>query len=273
MNRLITIALLITALAGCSRKEDGQHMTGPVAARAGSDGKSGAPAAKRTLAYQHTLALDVPEDKVVQVFEAGQAACRALAAEQCTVMRAKVSGASSGHAGDDSHATASAQLSMRALPAAIPKLIAAFGKQAAVTEQSTSAEELSGPLEDGAKKLALLRDYRDKLEALRVRAANDIDSLIKVNHELAQVQSELDAAAGKQATLQQRVDTELLDVSISSRQQRPFWRLIGLSLREFSASLSQGTAIAISGTAYLLPWLVLLTLVIWIARKLWRRRK
>jgi hypothetical protein len=98
---------------------------------------------------------------------------------------------------------------MRALPAAIPGLIAAFG-QAQVILQSTSAEELSGPLEDGAKKLALLRDYREKLEALRPRAANDFDNLIKINHELAQVQGELEEAAGKQASLQQRVDTEPL---------------------------------------------------------------
>ena len=72
----------------------------------------------------------------------------------------------------------------------------ASGTQGDVTHQSTSAEDLAGPLADQVKRLALLRDYRDRLEALRVKAASAIDSLIKVNHALAQVQAELEAAAG-----------------------------------------------------------------------------
>lgn len=92
----------------------------------------------------------------------------------------------------------------------------------------------------------MLLDYREKLEALRPRTANDFDKLIKINHELAQVQGELEDAASKQASLQQRVDTELLEVTITSEQQRTFWHPIAQSLREFSSSLSQGTAITIS---------------------------
>lgn len=272
MHRLFICALLMAALTGCGKKEAPQDMAAPVGAMAESKAPDATSAARRTLAYEHTLALEVPEDKVVQVFEAGQAACRALA-DQCTVMRAQIRGTAGAARPRHAQEPASAELSMRALPAAIPKLIAAFGTQAKVTRQSTSAEELSGPLEDGSKKIALLRDYRDRLEGLRARAATDIDSLIKVNHELAEVQAELEAAAGKQAALQQRVDTELLDVSISAQAQQSFWRPIGQSLTEFGGSLSEGTASAISGAGYLLPWLVLLTFVVWIGRKLWRRRK
>jgi hypothetical protein len=269
MHRLLLLVLLLASLGGCSKKSEPQGMAAPVAESKVLDS---APAARRTLAYQHTLALEVPEDKVATVFAAGQAACLALKA-QCTLMRAQVRGTARGAEAIGYHETASAELAMRALPAAIPKLVAAFGTQATVTMQSTTAEELAGPLEDGAKKIALLTDYRDKLEALRVRAAVDIDNLIKVNHELAQVQGELEAAAGAQAGLQRRVDTELLEVTITSQSRQTFWRPIAQSLSAFSGSLSQGTASAISGAAYLLPWLVLLTLVVWIGRKLWRRRK
>lgn len=62
-------------------------------------------------------------------------------------------------------------------------------------------------------------------------------------------------------------------MTITSEQQQTFWRPVAQSLREFSGRLSQGTASAISGAAYLLPWLVLLSLLVWVARKLWRRRK
>ena len=62
-------------------------------------------------------------------------------------------------------------------------------------------------------------------------------------------------------------------MTITSEQQQTFGRPVAQSLHEFSGSLSQGTASAISGAAYLLPWLVLLSLLVWIAPKLWRRRK
>jgi len=81
---------------------------------------------------------------------------------------------------------------------------------------------------------------------------------------------------GRQAWLQQRVEKERLLVTITSAQQQAFWRPVGQALREFSGSLPQGTALAISGAAYLLPWLVVLVLlafVVWVGRKLWRRRK
>ena len=274
MKRLCFAALLLGALTACSHKEEAGnalHASAPAGVTDHSTEKATPPAARRTLAYRHTLAVDVAEDKVVPVFEAGQAACRAMVAEQCTVLNARVTGPATEQARGRQAATAT--LTMRALPAAIPKLRAAFASQGVVSRQATSAEELAGPLQDGARKLALLTDYRAKLEALRVRAANDIDSLIKVNRELAEVQAELEAAAGNQAALQQRVDTELLEVTIDSASHQPFWRPIAGSVDAFGANLSQGTALAISGVAWLLPWAVLLGFVGWIVRKLWRRRK
>ena len=272
MNRSLTMLLLLGALGGCSQQQgNGRHTPSVADAGAAQDRAGTQPAAKRTLAYRHALTLDVAEDKVAQVFEAGQAACRAMTTAVCTVLNAQRDSGAGGHAG--ARNGASAQLTMRALPAAIPKLIAALGPPANIARQATSAEELAGPLEDQAKKLALLTDYRTKLEALRVQAASNIDSLIKVNHELAQVQGQLEAAAGAQAALQQRVDTELLEVEIASRTHQSFWHPIAQSLGEFGPSLAQGTAFAISGAAWLLPWAVLLGLFGWVARKLWRRRK
>jgi predicted small lipoprotein YifL len=266
VHRSLAILLLLTTLAGCSKQEatSGSH------ALPGADGAA-APAAKRTVAYRHALDVEVAEDKVVQVFEAGQAACRAMTAEHCTVMGAQLTGP--GRGSGRAYRDAAATLTLRALPAAIPKLQAVFGTRGAIVRQSTSGEELAGPLADQVRKLALLVDYRTRLEGLRTQAASNIDSLIKVNQELAQVQGQIEEASGQQAAMQQRVDTELLEVSIQSQQQSSFWRPIGAAASEFGASLSQGIASAISGAAYLIPWAILLGLVAWIARKLWRRKK
>lgn len=274
MTRPLIGLLLLGALAACSHKEDagGAQPSAPTSdVLADAKPDTATPVARRTLAYRHSLELEVAENQVTQVFEAGQAACRAMTAEQCTILNAQSSGASS--ANGRNRETASATLTMRALPPAIPRLRAAFATRGEIVRQSTSAEELSGPLEDGAKKMALLKNYRDKLEALSARAANDIDSLIKLNRELAEVQGELEAASGAQATLQRRVDTEVLEVTIGSQLRQSFWRPIGDAASTFGSTLSQGTASAITGAAWMLPWVLLLGVFAWVVRKLWRRRK
>src|SRR5262249_49817224 len=94
-----------------------------------------------------------------------------------------------------------------------------------------------------------------------------------LNRELAQVQSDLEAMSGTYAHLMQRVETEILNVSIVAEHNQAFWRPAAVSLSAFGTNLSQGIAIAITSFAYLIPWGVALALSGWVARRLWRRRK
>jgi hypothetical protein len=62
-------------------------------------------------------------------------------------------------------------------------------------------------------------------------------------------------------------------VSIRSDRHRPFWAPIGRALTDFGGNLSQGISIVVSSLAYLLPWLFIVALAAWAARRLWRRRR
>lgn len=152
----------------------------------------------------------------------------------------------------------------------IPKLIAAIGTQAELAHQSTSAEDLSGPIADSARQMAMLEDYRARLEDMRGRAGTDIDALINVNHELAEVQATLEEAAGKRAELAQRVETDILHVAIGTAAHRPFWTPIGRALRSFGGNLAEGIAYAITALPYLPPWLVMIAFAVWALRR-WLR--
>jgi len=262
MRRLLVTFLLLLGVAGCSR----ENASGPLAdvptastqARATStDGQ------RRTLAYQHTIQIDTQEAKVAPIYEAAMAACRTASDDLCTLLESHIS----------TGRLASASLRFRAKPSGIAKLVTALGKQADITDQSTKAEDLAGPIQDGDKKLVMLTTYRAELEELRSHAGNGVDALIKLNHELAEVQSELETATGIQAGLLQRVQTETLDVTIRSERNQSFWRPISLATSDFGSNLSQGVSTAITGTAYLIPWVFLIGLAVWIVRKLWRRRK
>ena len=119
----------------------------------------------------------------------------------------------------------------------------------------------------------MLKDYRAKLETLREKAGNDVDALIKIQRELAQTQSELETIEGTHARLMQRVETEILTISIESTAHRAFWPPIGFALADFGEHLSDGISSAITGIAYLLPWAVILILAVFGIRALWRRGK
>lgn len=257
MTRILFVLLFVSVLCACNQKGDSGY-----AASAPRE-RTMAHAANRFLAYEHELGLETQEQQVAGAFEAAQAACREAAAEACVVLESRIS--------TGRHAAAS--LKFRAAPAGIRKLIAAIGKQGEITNQSTTAEDLAGPIEDGAKKLEMLNDYRAKLQGLLGRAAADVDALIKLNRELAQVQSDIEALSGQQARLTQRVQTELLRVSIHPLSHRAFWRPIGDALSDFGTNLSQGISTAITGIAYLLPWGLVLLVLVWALRKLWRRRQ
>lgn len=250
------VLFIVALLTGCSSKEE--RPGAAVADRAAAAASPG-----RYLAYEHTIQIDTPEANIAKVFEAGQAACRAAAVEGCTVLASNLSD------GRQAFAT----LKFRAKPAGIRKLVAALSAKGEITEQSTTAEDLEAPITDTNKKLEMLQDYRAKLEALRARASSDVDALIKVNRELAQVQSELEAATGKQAHLMQRVDTEILHVTIRAENSRSFFTPIRHAIADFGTNLSQGISGAIIGLAYLIPWALIIAFTTWIVRKLWRRRK
>lgn len=252
----LPLLILITLASGCAKSPD-------PSALALSDSSKAAPAgsARAFLAYEHALSMDVEEQQVAAIFEAGQAACREATQALCTVLESRLS----------SGRTATAFLKFRAKPEGIKKIIAALSQQGTVTEQSTTAEDLASPIADAAKKLAMLKDYRTNLEALRGQASRDVDALIKVSRELAQVQSELEAAQGSHAYLMQRVETEVLKVSVRSVQRQAFWKPIGLALSDFAGNLSQGISSAITGIAYLIPWAIVLLVGVWGGRRLWRR--
>ncbi|WP_082938345.1 DUF4349 domain-containing protein [Mitsuaria sp. 7] len=266
MHRLLIACLFLVVVTGCSPKSE--SAPAGVIAREGTTAAEvvrppGAAAPRRTLAYEHTLQIEIAEEKLAATHQAALAACREASADLCEVLDSRI----------NTGKYASSSLRLRAKPSGIQKLIASMGKQGEITGQSTSTEDLAGPIQDVEKKQAMLTTYRSELEALRKRPGNDADALIKLTRELAQVQSELEAADGRQANLLRRVETEILTINIQAGRDKSFWRPISLAASDFGGSLSQGISSAITGVAYLLPWSVVLGLLFWIGRKLWRRRK
>lgn len=257
MRHVLVLSLLISLL-GCE-----QRPAPGGAAPGGGAAERSAASANRYLAYEHTVAIETDDDQVAVLSAAAQSACREAVTESCAILQ------SSASRGD----SAFAALKFRAKPAGIRKLIALLSAQGKIATESTTAEDLAGPIEDTAKKLAMLTSYRGQLEALRARSNLEVDAIIKLNRELAEVQSQIETLAGSQAHLTERVETEILNVSITSIRSHSFWSPIGASFSEFGENFSIGIASVIMALAYLIPWGALLFVLVWGLRKLWLRRK
>jgi len=71
----------------------------------------------------------------------------------------------------------------------------------------------------------------------------------------------------------QRVDTEILKIYIHLAQHHAFLKPIGLAISDFGGNLSQGISFAITGIAFMIPWVIVLVISVWGSRKLRRRWK
>lgn len=257
--RIVIALLLASILCACHARQEADGAVHNAAAGA-------AGAARAFLALEHRLELDAPDTRIAPIFDATKAACARVPKRGCTVLDATIS----------SGEHPSAKVKMRATPQGVRAVMAAVAPQGKLVEQSSTAEDLAKPIEDGARKLAMLRTYRSKLETLAQAPGVDTDALIKLNRELVEVQNELETAAGTQAHLTLRVQTEVLTVMVSEISTAAFSKPIREAFSEFLSNLSKGIALAISSVAFLLPAAVLLFALVaaWRAlRRRWTRKQ
>ncbi len=252
---IIYLFACLALLSACSKAPQGGHAMETRIVENGAKSK--------TLAYQHQLTLEAEASAIPALIAQLQARCQASAEAGCVMLESQ----------QNLTRSASADLKFRAPPAVTQELIDTAGKLATLLERRSTAEELHGPLQDTQKQSDLLLDYRQRLEGLRERAKNDVDALIKVHKELAQVQQDLEQVQGRYQHLQSRVQTELLSLHIQSSEQTNILAPVRRALAEFAQNLAQGSAAVITALAYLLPWIVCLLAGFIPLRKFWRWRK
>jgi len=264
-SSVLSLSLLL-ALQGCSQRNADMALSGPEGAAHMVEPGRPAPAAPdaqrgKYLAYEHSVTVDAAESGVQPLLDKLVAACNADVANQCTLLASGVEG------GRES----SAHVRVRIKRPGVEKLVALAASGGEVASRNTAAEDLEGPIRDNAKRLDMLRAYREKLLALEAKVGNNAEALIKLSQELATVQSELESATGVEARLMERVNMDLLNIAIQSHTQRGFWSPVRRATRDFSSNLSEGIASAITGAAYLLPWALILFVLGAIVRKIWKK--
>ena len=229
---------------------------------------------KSKLAYSHSMSLEMAPDKVKPRFERARDLCLSDANLHCALTHASI------QLGDaQTSSPPSAELGVR-LPhdqiakyeAALLKPLDGEGKgQPILTQSTTDAEDLTFAISDGDRRLKQAQDYRDRLTALAQHAGAKVEDLIQIQEKLSEVQSQIEELTASQKRLNLRVDTEVLNVTLSATPTIANVRSpLARAWNEAGEMLGESTASAFTFVISALPWIPLIALGLWILTLLWK---
>jgi hypothetical protein len=224
------------------------------------------------LAYAYTMALEVPGDRLPGVMDAHVAACRSAGLRLCQLVGSERDG--------DPASALRGSLSLRAEPAWLQRFMQGVQRDAAsadgrVTGQTTTTEDLTRDIVDTEATLRAKRGLRDRLQQLLATRPGDLADLLSVERELARVQGEIDSTESNLAAMRTRVAMSALTIEYASTPRAVAsgtFEPLRLAVLGFLVAVVESTAALVTVIGALLPWILVLWLLVWIALRVWRRR-
>lgn len=219
--------------------------------------------AEKTLAYEHTISVELPKQAIAERLKALEAACAKAADEGCAVLNVSMQA---------HNAVPSGSIQVRLAAGGVDTFIELAAQSGKVISRSTQAEDLAQPVADTERELALLKMHRDRLEAFQKSGDLKIEQLITVSKELATVQAQIDTLDTTRANLRRRIDTQLLTIRLAP----PDEELLGAdtpvkdAVQQFGNTFATGVGTVISFIAVLIPWLVIIVPGLILIRVFWR---
>jgi len=245
-------------LTGCADGIDARYAAPLTRADLPADSAEGG---RQFLERLHSATIDVPEEHIEPALGAAVAACNDDRKLQCTLLDSELTKA------ENTTASIRARLS----PTGVEPFIAIVARHGTIESRSTHANDLAKPIVDAEQRLRMLESYMGDLLRLREQSRTNVDALIKVASEIAQTQSSIESLKGEHAQLLKRVEFQVVALQLYSHRAQSFTTPIARAFREFGRDLVSGVAQAISGVAYLVPWLIILVPLALLFRYLWRR--
>ncbi len=257
---VLTYLLFILCLSGCESSDNKATSPSP------SNDIQAELAQRKTnpyLSYEHSLSVQLEKEALAAKYKTLTDHCAADRENNCTILESEFSTGNYNYG----------KIKVRIAPKGVGQFLTLAGNDGEITNESTSVEDLSTQIFDVEKRIKLLQTYQTDLLELQKQAKGNIDSLIKVSQEIANVQSQLEDLGGNNQALMQRVNMDIINIRLSSHTEDSFWQPIADALDEFEDNLAEGIAGAITGIAYLIPWLVVLVLLFLVLRFIWRKLK
>ena len=249
----IAVSLLIIAM-GYFQVDDVPDDVAPVGVQPMAEQKE----RNSNLAYEHHYGVELGDGVGVRArYQATLLHCNEHPGQRCTILSSSIS-------------STSATIRVRIKGEGVAALVAAAAESGTIVSERISAEDLTKSVADNAKRVEILEAYQARLLQLEARTDQGIESLIKVAAELSQVQSDIELGRASAAHFEKRIALDLVTIDFSTDTEESSWSILGEAFGEFGTNLSQGTASAVTGVAFLLPWLIVLIVLFLALRWLWQ---
>ena len=225
------------------------------------------PTSTPQIAYSYTYGYRLSDGEIGGVQQKHVALCEQMGVAHCRVSAMKRD------SNDGEFVNASLTLEVDAkqikpFSAALDKAVGDSDGEA--TNRSTAAEDLSKQMVDTAARIKAKQALADRLMVLLQNRNGKVGELVEAERAFAQAQEELDAARTWMAEMQQRVGMSNIVITYQSRTPSGsgLWRPIRDSVASVGQTLGGSVGTLVSFVAAILPWLLALTGLIWLFRRL-----
>jgi hypothetical protein len=215
----------------------------------------GTPASKprpvRTLAYQHTVSVELGKAVLSARMREVQNACTSREELGCTLLDISL---------DEQSEVPSASIVLRLAPGQVDPMVQIAAHGGRILSRSTHAEDLAQPMADTERQISLLTMHRDRLSEFLKHPDLKIQEVLELSREISSAQTQIETLGATKTNLQRRIDTELLTLRLSPPEgaYRSVQTPIRNALRSFGDDFSSTLAVLIRLFAILLPLILVL---------------
>lgn len=228
--------------------------------------KGPAQAARRYLALKHKVTLLVPAASLVQQLGAIQAECLKLG---CEILNA-------GQETESPDQFASATLTARVPPAAFPGFFTGIQAHGKLVSHHSESEDKTAEVINVDAHIKNAEALKARVLELLAKNTASLKDTLDAEKQLAETQAALDSMIGQRRALASQTDMIRIEIELrpqSLRNEGSWAAPVAVAVDEAGEVLMKSLAFLLTTVVALLPWALLLSLVFFSLRPMWRRRR
>jgi hypothetical protein len=219
---------------------------------------------QRYIAETHKFEVIAPEAELEKSVQSLLAFCATI---QCEVVSSNVTTRA-----EDS--TPAGTILLRVAPQDAGKLFAQTEKLGKIAQHTTQREDKTTEVVDSEAKIKNLTTFRDNLRSMLAKPSATVKDLVDIQQQLMETQSQLDSETAQRKLLANETEKVLVELSFRvprNATNSSSWTQIANAFRQSGQVLADSTAAVIITVVAIIPWLILILPVLWLARKIWRK--